>query len=61
MLRAGLDRSRREVDVCLPSQAGEIVEAWAAAPDADGLRALVRRAGAYALPVRGVIESMTGA
>ena len=61
MLHAGLDLSRRKVDVCLLSQAGEIVEEWAAPPDADGLRALVRRAGAHALPVRGVIESMTGA
>ena len=60
MLHAGLDLSRRKVDVCLLSQAGEIVEEWAAPPDADGLRGLARRAGA-ALPVRGVIESMTGA
>ena len=41
MLHAGLDLSRRKVDVCLLSQAGEIVEEWAAPPDADGLRALV--------------------
>jgi hypothetical protein len=59
MLHAGLDLSRRKVDVCLLSQTGEIVEEWAGPPDADGLRALVRRAGAHALPVRGVIESMT--
>ena len=61
MLHAGLDLSRRKVDVCLLSQAGEIVEEWASPPDADGLRGLVRRAGAHGLPVRGVIESMTGA
>ena len=61
MLHAGLDPSRRKVDVCLLSQAGEIVEEWASPPDADGLRGLVRRAGAHGLPVRGVIESMTGA
>jgi transposase len=61
MLHAGLDLSRRKVDVCLLSQAGEIVEEWASPPDADGLRGLVRRAGAHGLPVRAVIESMTGA
>jgi transposase len=47
--------------VCLLSQAGEIVEEWASPPDADGVRGLVRRAGAHGLSVRGVIESMTGA
>ena len=47
--------------MCLLSRAGEIVEEWASPPDADGLRGLVRRAGAHGLPVRGVIESMTGA
>jgi hypothetical protein len=30
MLHAGLDLSRRKVDVCLLSPAGEIVEGWAA-------------------------------
>ena len=47
--------------MCLLSQADEIVEGWASPPDGDGLRGLVRRAGARGLPVRGVIESMTGA
>src|SRR3954471_18494697 len=61
MLHAGLDLSRKKIDVCLLSQAGEIVEEWASPPDADGVRGLARRAGAHGLPVRGVIESMTGA
>ena len=61
MLHAGLDLSRKKIDVCLLSRAGEIVEEWASPPDADGLRGLARRAGARGLPVRGVIESMTGA
>jgi transposase len=61
MLHAGLDLSRKKVDVCLLSRAGETVEEWAAPPDADGLRGLARRAGARGLSVRGVIESMTGA
>jgi hypothetical protein len=30
--------SRRKVDVCLISEAGEIVDEWASPPDADGLR-----------------------
>jgi hypothetical protein len=61
MLHAGLDLSRKKVDVCLLSQAGEIVVQWASPPDADGLRGLARRAGARGLSVRGVIDSMTGA
>jgi transposase len=61
MLHAGLDLSRKKIDVCLLSQAGEIVEEWASPPDADGLRGLARRAGTRGLAVRGVIESMTGA
>jgi transposase len=61
MLHAGLDLSRKKIDVCLLSQAGEIVEEWASPPDADGLRGLACRAGAHSLPVCGVIESMTGA
>lgn len=59
MLHAGLDLSREKVDVCLFSDAGEIVDEFPVPPDADGLRALVRRVGPE--PVRAVIESMTGA
>jgi transposase len=61
VLHAGLDLSRRRVDVCLISEAGEIVDEWASPPDADGLRGLARRAGMHALRVRGVMESMNGA
>jgi hypothetical protein len=32
MLHAGLDLSRRKIDVCLPSAAGEIVEEFASLP-----------------------------
>jgi transposase len=49
------------VDVCLISEAGEVVDEWAPPPDADGLRGLARRAGMHAASVRGVIESMNGA
>jgi transposase len=61
MLHAGLDLSRRKIDVCLLSAAGEIVEEFASPPDADGLLGLARRVGRHERPVRGVIESMTGA
>src|SRR4051794_24616908 len=59
MLHAGLDLSRRRLDVCLVNEAGELVEQTAAAPDADGLRRLVERL--RGVRVRAVIESMTGA
>src|SRR6187200_3751070 len=61
MLHAGLDLSRRKIDVCLLSAGGEIVEEFASPPDAGGLVGLARRVGRHELPVRGVIESMTGA
>jgi transposase len=59
MLHAGLDLSRRRLDVCLVDDAGEVVEQTAAPPDGDGLRRLVARLRGG--PVRAVIESMTGA
>jgi transposase len=61
MLHAGLDLSRRKVDVCLLSTQGEIVDEWASPPDADGLRGLAARAAMWGPVVRGVIESMNGA
>ena len=61
MLHAGLDLSRRKIDVCLMSGEGEIVDEWASPPDADGLRGLAARAAMWAPAVRGVIESMNGA
>jgi transposase len=62
MLHAGLDLSRRKVDVCLLSGSGEQVDQLAAPPDADALRTLARRIEAvHGEPVCAVIESMTGA
>jgi transposase len=61
MLHAGLDLSRRKVDVCLVSVEGEIVDEWASPADGDGLRGLVARAAMHGGSVRGVIESMNGA
>ena len=59
MLHAGLDLSRRRLDVCVVGDAGELVEHAAAPPDGDGLRHLAARL--RGAPVRAVIESMTGA
>jgi transposase len=59
MLHAGLDLSRRKLDVCVLSDEGEVVDEFAVAPDADGLRGLARGLGP--VEVCGVIESMTGA
>ena len=61
MLHAGLDLSRRKIDVCLLSGAGELVDEWVSPPDADGLRGLAARAAMWGPAVRGVIESMNGA
>jgi len=62
MLHAGLDLSRKKVDVCLLSEAGAHLDQLAAPPDAEALRTLARRIDeVYREPVCAVIESMTGA
>ena len=38
MLHAGLDLSRKRLDVCLLSEQGELVDELAAVPDAGGLK-----------------------
>ncbi len=42
MMHAGLDLSRRKIDVCLVSEEGEVCGELAVPADADGLRALNR-------------------
>jgi transposase len=59
MLHAGLDLSRRRLDVCLLSGDGESIAEFAAPADADGLRGLAGRVRGQR--VRAVIESMNGA
>jgi transposase len=60
MLHAGLDLSRKKVDVCLLSEHGEHVDQLALPPDVDSLRTLARRIEeVHREPVRA--ESMTGA
>jgi transposase len=62
MLHAGLDLSRRRLDVCLLSDEGEQLEQLAVAPDVDSLRTLARRVDeVHAEAVSAVVESMTGA
>ncbi len=61
MLYAGLDLSRKRLDVHLLDQAGATVEVKAARPDADGLRTLALRLGRFGVPIRAAIESMNGA
>ena len=59
MLHAGLDLSRRRLDVCLLSGDGEPKAELAVSPDVEGLGRLVERVGRQR--VRAVVESMTGA
>lgn len=60
MLHAGLDLSRKRVDVCLISGDGELVDHFRAPADRDGLYGLTQRVAVYGEPVRGVVESMNG-
>jgi transposase len=62
MLHAGLDLSRRKLDVCLLSERREHVDQLAVPPDVDSLRTLARRIdGVHGQHVCAVVESMTGA
>jgi hypothetical protein len=62
MLHAGLDLSRRKLDVCLLSDRGEHLDQLAVPPDVDSLRRLARRIDeVHGEPVCAVVESMTGA
>ncbi len=62
MLHAGLDLSRKKLDVCLLSDRGEHLDQLATPPDANALRTLARRIEeTHREPVCAVIESMTGA
>jgi transposase len=62
MLHAGLDLSRKMLDICLLSEEGERLDQLAVAPEVDSLRRLSRRIDeVHAEPVCAVVESMTGA
>ena len=62
MLYAGLDLSRRRLDVCILDEDGDRLLEIGVAPDADALRTLAARvARLRPEPVSAAIESMTGA
>ena len=62
MLHAGLDLSRKKLDICLLGDDGEHLDQLAVSPDVDSLRILARRIEeVHRQPVCAVIESMTGA
>jgi transposase len=62
MLHAGLDLSRKKLDVCLLCGRGEHLDQLAVPPDVDSLRRLVGRIDeVHGAPVSAVVESMTGA
>src|SRR3954468_2099648 len=61
MLHAGLDLSRRRLDVCVLSDDGELIARTAAPPDVDGLARRRQKIEFHEQPSAGVIESMTGA
>jgi hypothetical protein len=62
MLHAGLDLSRKRLDVCLLSYEEEHLDQLGDAPDVDSLTTLARRIDeVHAEPVSAVVESMTRA
>jgi transposase len=62
MLHAGLDLSRRKLDVCLLSDHGEHLDQLVVPPDVGSLKTLAARIEeVHREPVCAVIESMTGA
>jgi transposase len=60
MLFAGLDLSRKRLDVCVLDDRLRVVVETAAPPDLDGLRGLAARLAPLG-PLSAAIESMTGA
>jgi transposase len=58
---AGLDLSRKRLDVHVLCEDGATVLVTAVTPDADALRTLARRVSAEGEPVWATIESMNGA
>jgi hypothetical protein len=50
MLHAGLDLSRKRLDVCLLSEQGELVEEFAVPSDDDGVRGW--RGGSWSMASR---------
>jgi hypothetical protein len=53
MLRAGLDLSRKRLDVRVLDDAGDTALETRISADRDGLHSLVQRVGRFGEPVRG--------
>ena len=61
MLYAGLDLSRKRLDVHILDEDGQTVDVTAVRPDGDALRTLVTHVHRHGQEVTAAIESMTGA
>jgi hypothetical protein len=61
MLYAGLDLSRKRLDVHVLCEDGKTALITAVSPDTDALRTLARRVALEGQAVRATIESMNGA
>ena len=62
MLHAGLDLSRKKIDVCLLDEEGNHLDQLICPPDGDGLKTFARQVNElHDQPINAVIESMTGA
>jgi len=61
MLHAGLDLSRKRLDVCLLDERGEVLGRDSAFPDREGLVRLAREVSGRGEPVSAAVESMNGA
>jgi transposase len=61
MLYAGLDLSRKRLDVHVVDQTGATKEVMAVSPDTDALRTLAATMARHGEPIRAAVESMNGA
>jgi transposase len=61
MLYAGLDLSRKRLDVHVVDEGGSTREVMAVSPDADALRTLAAMLSRHGEPIRAAVESMNGA
>lgn len=61
MLHAGLDLSRKRLDVCLLDERGEVLGRDAVFPDRESLVRLARDVSGRGEPVSAAVESMNGA
>lgn len=61
MVHAGLDLSRKKIDVCLLDDEDNHLDQLICPPDGDGMKTFARRINElHDEPIAAVIESMTG-